>query len=75
MCAPSTGVHTMLELAGRIGDAVTGGRTVAVATVVAINGSAPRSAGATMFLDESGAVVGSVSGDRKSTRLNSSHWE
>ena len=52
----------MLELAGQIGDVVSAGRAVAVATVVGINGSAPRNVGATMFVDETGAVVGSVSG-------------
>jgi xanthine dehydrogenase accessory factor len=38
------------------------GERVAVARVVATEGSSPRDAGATMVVSESGAVAGSVSG-------------
>lgn len=38
------------------------GRSVAIATVVSAWGSAPRRAGAQMLIDDTGAVVGSVSG-------------
>jgi xanthine dehydrogenase accessory factor len=52
----------MLELARSLAPLVAAGRPLAVATVVAISGSAPRAVGATMFVDADGAVVGSVSG-------------
>ncbi len=38
------------------------GRRVATATVVGVDGSAPRGAGATMAVNEDGEVAGSVSG-------------
>ncbi|MGH7728736.1 MAG: XdhC family protein [Vulcanimicrobiaceae bacterium] len=38
------------------------GRRVALATVIAIEGSAPRDPGAAMAVDERGEVAGSVSG-------------
>ncbi len=40
----------------------TGGRRVAVATVVEVIGSGPRGPGATMAVSEDGEVAGSVSG-------------
>ena len=52
----------MLELARQLAERLDAGRSVAVATVVAIDGSAPRGVGATMFVGEDGSVVGSVSG-------------
>ncbi|WP_285723929.1 XdhC family protein [Psychromicrobium xiongbiense] len=52
----------MLEVAADIADAARAGRAVAVATVIGIEGSAPRAVGASMMVDESGAVIGSVSG-------------
>jgi len=39
-----------------------GGRRVAVATVVEVEGSGPRGPGATMAVNEDGEVAGSVSG-------------
>jgi xanthine dehydrogenase accessory factor len=52
----------MLELAAPIGRRLADGHALAVATVVNVVGSAPRAAGATMFVDDAGTVVGSVSG-------------
>ncbi|WP_158866258.1 XdhC family protein [Leifsonia sp. AG29] len=52
----------MLELARPLAERAAAGRPLAVATVVAIDGSAPRAVGATMFVDADGAVVGSISG-------------
>jgi xanthine dehydrogenase accessory factor len=52
----------MLELARPLAERVAAGRPAAIATVVGIDGSAPRAVGATMFVDADGAVVGSISG-------------
>ncbi|WP_378147176.1 XdhC family protein [Cnuibacter sp. UC19_7] len=52
----------MLELASRLLAAIDAGSRVAVATVVAVDGSAPRALGTSMAVDSSGAVIGSISG-------------
>ncbi|QWT22809.1 XdhC family protein [Subtercola sp. PAMC28395] len=52
----------MLELAESLLARITAGQRVAVATVTRIDGSAPRSLGTAMAVDESGSVIGSISG-------------
>ncbi|MER6035763.1 MULTISPECIES: XdhC/CoxI family protein [unclassified Streptomyces] len=52
----------MLDLAGELNDWMAQGREFAVATVVAVAGSAPRGPGAALAVDRAGAVIGSVSG-------------
>lgn len=52
----------MLELSAEITRRLVSGERFALATVVHVDGSAPREAGSSMLLDSSGAVVGSVSG-------------
>ncbi|MER6524261.1 XdhC/CoxI family protein [Streptomyces sp. NPDC001508] len=52
----------MLEIAGELGRWVERGRDVAVATVVAVGGSAPRLPGAALAVDADGTAIGSVSG-------------
>ncbi|MCW2787664.1 MAG: hypothetical protein JWP74_4181 [Marmoricola sp.] len=52
----------MLELAVTLCAWIDHGHAVAVATLVAVDGSAPRTVGAAMALSDSGEVVGSVSG-------------
>ncbi|EFL36495.1 xanthine dehydrogenase accessory factor [Streptomyces viridochromogenes DSM 40736] len=52
----------MLDLAGQLRAWVEEGREFAVATVVAVGGSAPRPPGAAMAVDSEGTVIGSVSG-------------
>ncbi|CAM5738112.1 hypothetical protein STENM223S_11715 [Streptomyces tendae] len=52
----------MLDIADELHRWVEQGRDFAVATVVAVGGSAPRPAGAALAVDADGTVVGSVSG-------------
>ncbi|NMM30447.1 MAG: XdhC family protein [Cellulomonas sp.] len=52
----------MLEIAGQILDALDSGNRLAVATVTAVRGSAPRALGTAMAVSEDGTVVGSISG-------------
>ncbi|CAL9357322.1 putative xanthine dehydrogenase subunit A [Streptomyces sp. enrichment culture] len=52
----------MLDLAGELGRLLERGRDVAVATVVAVGGSAPRGPGAALAVDGEGTAIGSVSG-------------
>ncbi|MEV7425238.1 MULTISPECIES: XdhC/CoxI family protein [unclassified Streptomyces] len=52
----------MLDIADELNRWVAEGREVAVATVVAVSGSAPRLPGAALAVDAGGAVIGSVSG-------------
>ncbi|GLF97903.1 XdhC family protein [Streptomyces yaizuensis] len=52
----------MLELAGALRDWLRQGRAFAVATVVAVDGSAPRQPGAALAVAGDGTAVGSVSG-------------
>ncbi|MFF4471583.1 XdhC family protein [Streptomyces sp. NPDC001599] len=52
----------MLDIADELHRWVEQGRDFAVATVVAVGGSAPRPAGAALAVDAEGTVVGSVSG-------------
>ena len=52
----------MLEIAGRLLDALGSGRRLAVATVTGVLGSAPRTLGTSMAVDDRGSVVGSISG-------------
>jgi xanthine dehydrogenase accessory factor len=52
----------MLELAEDILGALAAGRRIAVATVVGIEGSAPRALASSMAVDETGRVYGSISG-------------
>ncbi|ARJ05815.1 hypothetical protein GCM10010988_09520 [Cnuibacter physcomitrellae] len=52
----------MLELASRLLAVIDAGGRVAVATVVAVDGSAPRALGTSMAVDAAGAVIGSISG-------------
>ncbi|MEU1815969.1 XdhC family protein [Streptomyces roseifaciens] len=52
----------MLDIAGELHRWCGEGRAFAVATVVAVEGSAPRQPGAALAVDAQGTVVGSVSG-------------
>src|SRR3954469_4236741 len=52
----------MLDIADELNRWVEQGRDFAVATVVAVGGSAPRRPGAALAVDADGAAVGSVSG-------------
>ncbi|EST36308.1 XdhC family protein [Streptomyces roseochromogenus] len=52
----------MLDLAGELRRWIEEGREFAVATVVAVGGSAPRGPGAALAVDSAGTVIGSVSG-------------
>ncbi|WNI20749.1 XdhC/CoxI family protein [Streptomyces sp. ITFR-16] len=52
----------MLDIAAELRQWAEEGRDFAVATVVAVGGSAPRGPGAAMAVDTGGAVIGSVSG-------------
>ncbi|MEW2029486.1 XdhC/CoxI family protein [Streptomyces roseifaciens] len=52
----------MLDIAGELHRWCGEGRAFAVATVVAVEGSAPRQPGAALAVDAGGTVVGSVSG-------------
>jgi xanthine dehydrogenase accessory factor len=52
----------MLDLADSLSSWYEQGRAFAVATVVAVRGSAPRQPGAAMAVDAGGTVIGSVSG-------------
>ncbi|MFF3988128.1 XdhC family protein [Streptomyces sp. NPDC001797] len=52
----------MLDIAEELGRWVADGRDFAVATVVAVGGSAPRQPGAALAVDAEGTAVGSVSG-------------
>ncbi|MFJ4001856.1 XdhC family protein [Streptomyces sp. NPDC090023] len=52
----------MLDIAEELNAWAAEGRDFAVATVVAVTGSAPRSPGAALAVDAEGTVVGSVSG-------------
>src|SRR4051794_4974680 len=52
----------MLDLAGDLHRWTEEGRAFAVATVVAVGGSAPRGPGAALAVDSEGTVIGSVSG-------------
>jgi xanthine dehydrogenase accessory factor len=52
----------MLDLAGELHRWMDEGRAFAVATVVAVGGSAPRGPGAALAVDSEGTVIGSVSG-------------
>ncbi|MBB6414459.1 XdhC family protein [Streptomyces sp. AK010] len=52
----------MLDLAGPLHEWIEGGRDFAVATVVAVGGSAPRPPGAALAVSADGTAVGSVSG-------------
>ncbi|MGW3953540.1 XdhC family protein, partial [Streptomyces sp. NPDC004752] len=52
----------MLDIADELNRWVERGRDVAVATVVAVGGSAPRLPGAALAVDADGTAIGSVSG-------------
>jgi xanthine dehydrogenase accessory factor len=52
----------MLELAAPLLAALADGRRLAVATVVEVDGSAPRALGTSMAVDDLGRVIGSISG-------------
>jgi xanthine dehydrogenase accessory factor len=52
----------MLELASSLLPRLDAAHSLAVATVTRINGSAPRTLGTAMALDDDGAVIGSISG-------------
>ncbi|MFE7994051.1 XdhC family protein, partial [Streptomyces shenzhenensis] len=52
----------MLDIAGELNGWVERGRDAAVATVVAVGGSAPRLPGAALAVDVDGTAIGSVSG-------------
>ncbi|MFB2556486.1 XdhC family protein [Herbiconiux liangxiaofengii] len=52
----------MLELASSLLDALAAGRSLAVATVIEVDGSAPRALGTSMAVDDEGRVMGSISG-------------
>ncbi|MFB7916416.1 XdhC family protein [Streptomyces sp. NPDC056061] len=52
----------MLDIAEELSGWVEQGRDFAVATVVAVGGSAPRQPGAALAVDREGTVIGSVSG-------------
>jgi len=52
----------VLEIAAEVLDALAAGRRLAVACVTDVLGSAPRTAGTAMAVDEAGRVIGSISG-------------
>uniref|UniRef100_UPI00292EBCD7 XdhC family protein n=1 Tax=Clavibacter michiganensis TaxID=28447 RepID=UPI00292EBCD7 len=52
----------MLEIAADVLDALADGRRLAVACVTDVLGSAPRTAGTAMAVDDRGRVIGSISG-------------
>lgn len=52
----------MLDIAEELHRWVGQGRAFAVATVVAVGGSAPRQPGAALAVDSDGTAIGSVSG-------------
>lgn len=52
----------MLDIAEELNRWVEQGRDFAVATVVAVGGSAPRQPGAALAVDRDGTAIGSVSG-------------
>jgi len=52
----------MLDLLPELKDWLHDGRDIAVATVVSVDGSAPRGPGAALAVDRAGTVIGSVSG-------------
>ncbi|MCS5734309.1 XdhC family protein [Herbiconiux daphne] len=52
----------MLELAESLLAALAGGHRLAVATVIEVDGSAPRALGTSMAVDDAGQVIGSISG-------------
>ncbi|MFC9685094.1 XdhC family protein, partial [Streptomyces sp. NPDC056948] len=52
----------MLDIAQELNRWVEQGRDFAVATVVAVGGSAPRQPGAALAVDAEGTAIGSVSG-------------
>ncbi|HEY8983879.1 MAG TPA: XdhC family protein, partial [Streptomyces sp.] len=52
----------MLDIAEELSGWVAEGREFAVATVVAVSGSAPRMPGAALAVDAEGVAIGSVSG-------------
>ena len=52
----------MLDIADELNRWVEQGRDFAVATVVAVDGSAPRQPGAALAVDSEGSAIGSVSG-------------
>lgn len=52
----------MLDIAGELLRWVEEGRDFAVATVLAVSGSAPRGPGAALAVDSAGTAIGSVSG-------------
>jgi xanthine/CO dehydrogenase XdhC/CoxF family maturation factor len=52
----------MLDIADELTRWLEEGRDFAVATVVAVSGSAPRGPGAALAVDADGAAIGSVSG-------------
>ncbi|ULR48507.1 XdhC family protein [Streptomyces deccanensis] len=52
----------MLDIAGELNRWLAEGRDFAVATVVAVSGSAPRGPGAALAVDADGTAIGSVSG-------------
>jgi xanthine dehydrogenase accessory factor len=52
----------MFDIAAELLARLDAGRRVAIATVVGVEGSAPRQAGASLAVDASGAVLGSISG-------------
>ncbi|MFB2581519.1 XdhC family protein [Herbiconiux sp. P15] len=52
----------MLELAAALLESLAAGRRLAVATVVSVDGSAPRALGTSMAVDDTGRVIGSISG-------------
>ena len=52
----------MLEIASTLRSWAAEGRRIAVATLIAVDGSAPRTVGAALALDDTGRVAGSISG-------------
>jgi len=52
----------MLELASALLARLAHGRRLAVATVITVDGSAPRALGTSMAVDDEGRVIGSISG-------------
>jgi xanthine dehydrogenase accessory factor len=52
----------VLEIAAEVLDALADGRRLAVACVTDVLGSAPRTAGTAMAVDDAGRVIGSISG-------------
>lgn len=70
----SPSVDHVLDLASDLCDLLDRGHRVAVATLVAVDGSAPRAVGAAMAVTDDGRVLGSISGGCVESELVEAAW-